>query len=161
MIARWIWLGLVLSALSAWPAAAAAGAIESWGPETNLSMSPTDSESGLNHRPLAVTSDVPVALPPGSYVASETEVAGYVAGSWGGDCAADGSVTLAAGENKTCTITNDDLPSTLTLIKTVINDDGSTAAVDDFALFIDALAVTRSTAQRRQSETKRMPSVAR
>ncbi|HTK05157.1 MAG TPA: SdrD B-like domain-containing protein, partial [Candidatus Eisenbacteria bacterium] len=36
---------------------------------------------------------------------------GYSASAWGGDCAADGSVSLSVGENKTCTITNDDVPS--------------------------------------------------
>ena len=30
----------------------AAGAIPSWGPEWNLSQTPSDSETGLNHRPL-------------------------------------------------------------------------------------------------------------
>lgn len=36
-----------------------------------------------------------------------------------GDCASNGSITLAAGDNKTCTITNSKLPS-LTVVKTVI-----------------------------------------
>jgi hypothetical protein len=40
----------------------------------------------------------------GSYTASETVVTGYTAGNWGGDCAADGSITLAPGDIKTCTI---------------------------------------------------------
>src|SRR3989338_6889844 len=44
----------------------------------------------------------------GAHAASETSMAGYGASGWGGDCAADGTITLAAGENKTCTITNDD-----------------------------------------------------
>ncbi|MDD2482786.1 MAG: VWA domain-containing protein [Candidatus Shapirobacteria bacterium] len=52
-----------------------------------------------------------------SHTASETTLTGYSAGNWGGDCAADGTVSLAAGENKTCTITNDDIAPTLTLIK--------------------------------------------
>lgn len=58
----------------------------------------------------AVAWDTPATLSPGSYTASETTLAGYIAGSWGGDCAADGTVVLAAGENKTCTILNDDEP---------------------------------------------------
>ncbi|OGG79127.1 hypothetical protein A3A39_00700 [Candidatus Kaiserbacteria bacterium RIFCSPLOWO2_01_FULL_54_13] len=44
----------------------------------------------------------------GPHTASETTLAGYTASDWGDDCAADGSITLAAGENKTCTVTNDD-----------------------------------------------------
>ena len=53
----------------------------------------------------------------GSYTASEDEEFGYEASDWGTDCAANGSVTLSVGENKTCTITNDDIAPTLTLIK--------------------------------------------
>ncbi|MGR9051482.1 MAG: DUF7467 domain-containing protein, partial [Gammaproteobacteria bacterium] len=45
----------------------------------------------------------------GSHTASEDEQPGYIASTWGGDCAADGTVTLNLGENKTCTITNHDL----------------------------------------------------
>lgn len=45
--------------------------------------------------------------------ASETNLPGYTSGSWGGDCAADGKVVLHPGDNKTCTITNDDNPQTL------------------------------------------------
>jgi hypothetical protein len=33
---------------------------------------------------------------------------GYAPSAWGGDCSANGSVTLNSGESKTCTITNDD-----------------------------------------------------
>ncbi|WP_417357004.1 hypothetical protein [Gallaecimonas pentaromativorans] len=81
-------------------------------------------------------------LSAGSYTASEIQQFGYQAGSWGGDCAADGSVTLALAENKTCTITNDDIAPTLTLIKVVVNDNGGTLQVGDFPLFIDATQVT-------------------
>ena len=35
--------------------------------------------------------------------------ADYDAGNWSGDCAPNGSITLALGENATCTITNDDI----------------------------------------------------
>jgi len=55
-----------------------------------------------------------------SYTASETEQYGYAASDWGGDCAADGSVTLSVGDNKTCTITNDDVAPTLTVIKVLV-----------------------------------------
>ena len=72
---------------------------------------------------------------------------GYTAGSWGGDCAADGTVTLALGDNKTCTITNDDDPATLTLEKTVINDDGGTATEANFQAKIDGGNVPWDAAQ--------------
>jgi hypothetical protein len=51
-----------------------------------------------------------------------------------GDCAADGSVTLDPGDVKSCTITNDDLAPSLTLIKHVTNDNGGTAAATDWTL---------------------------
>ena len=44
----------------------------------------------------------------GSHAVSESALAGYGASSWGGDCAANGTIVLSAGENKTCTITNND-----------------------------------------------------
>ncbi|MDH3297544.1 MAG: hypothetical protein OEM96_04610, partial [Gemmatimonadota bacterium] len=71
----------------------------------------------------------------GSFTASETVVANYTAGVWTGDCAADGSVTLALGDDKTCTITNDDDPAHLTLVKVVVNDDGGGAVPTDWTLF--------------------------
>ncbi len=67
-------------------------------------------------------------LTPGTYTASETNNSGYTASVWGGDCAANGSITLANGDNKTCTITNDDTAPLLTLIKTVTNDNGGSAS---------------------------------
>ena len=38
------------------------------------------------------------------------------------------------GESATCTIVNDDIPATLTLVKQVVNDDGGTALVTDWTL---------------------------
>jgi hypothetical protein len=69
-----------------------------------------------------------------SHAASETVVTGYTAGNWGGDCAANGSVTLSAGQNKTCTITNTDDAPSLTLVKVVDNDNGGTATPANFTL---------------------------
>ena len=46
-------------------------------------------------------------LNPGAYVVSEDVVAGYT-GTITGHCASSGAITLAAGDNKTCTITNTD-----------------------------------------------------
>lgn len=48
------------------------------------------------------------SLAAGTYAVSEDVFSGYSSG-FSGDCDASGSVTLAAGENKTCTITNDDI----------------------------------------------------
>ncbi|MEX2008082.1 MAG: ice-binding family protein [Candidatus Spechtbacterales bacterium] len=63
----------------------------------------------------SVASGVATTFAPGTYTASETNSAGYTASVWGGDCAGAGSVTLADGDNKTCTITNDDIAPIPTL----------------------------------------------
>jgi len=55
-----------------------------------------------------VVSGAATTLTPGTYTASETNDSGYTASEWGGDCAANGNITLANGDNKTCTINNND-----------------------------------------------------
>jgi len=78
----------------------------------------------------------------GTYTASESfTVAGYTAGDWGGDCAANGSVTLAVGDEKTCTITNSDIQPRLKLVKTVNNQYGGTATANDFQAYVSTTAV--------------------
>ena len=72
----------------------------------------------------------------GVYTLSEVTAAGYTAGAW--SCTAgtlSGSqLTLANGQNATCTITNNDQPATLTLIKQVDNTGGGTAVASDWTL---------------------------
>ena len=81
----------------------------------------------------AVTA-VPVSA--GAYDLSETGPAGYAASAWScvGGSLSGSSVTLALGQSATCTITNDDIPATLTLLKEVVNDNGGTAVTTDFLL---------------------------
>jgi uncharacterized repeat protein (TIGR01451 family) len=67
-----------------------------------------------------VQSGVPNGFDAGTYTASETARAGYAAGSWGGDCAADGTVHLAIGDIKTCTLINDDIPPELKIVKSAM-----------------------------------------
>ncbi|MDX1510905.1 MAG: hypothetical protein R3249_06140, partial [Nitriliruptorales bacterium] len=81
--------------------------------------------------------NVAVELPAGDHTASEDTLDGYTSGDWGGDCAADGSVSLANGEHLTCTITNDDVAPTVTVVKEVINDNGGDAVPGDFVLHVD------------------------
>jgi len=57
-----------------------------------------------------VSNGVGVTVSPGSHTVTGTGAAGYDASPWGGHCASDGTVTLAAGQSKTCTITYDDEP---------------------------------------------------
>ena len=93
----------------------------------------------------AVTWGAANTLDAGTYTAGETAQFGYTAGDWGGDCAADGSITLALGDVKTCTITNDDVAPKLTLIKTVENDNGGSAAETDFTPSVDGAPTTWDT----------------
>lgn len=66
-----------------------------------------------------VTSGSSTMVVAGNYQVSETGISGYV-GSYGGDCDTNGFVTLAPGDDKTCILTNNDLPANITLIKNVI-----------------------------------------
>ncbi|WP_313927290.1 hypothetical protein [Pseudoxanthomonas sp.] len=69
---------------------------------------------------------------PGAYTLTESATpTGYTASSYscvknGGAAVSGNSITLAAGDTATCTINNDDRPATLTLRKTVTNDNGGT-----------------------------------
>ncbi|MFZ2719822.1 MAG: SipW-dependent-type signal peptide-containing protein [Minisyncoccia bacterium] len=75
---------------------------------------------------IGVTSGFQTNVLAGSYTITETGVPGYAA-SFSGDCNASGQITLAPGDVKTCTITNNDLPANITLIKNVVNNNGGTA----------------------------------
>ncbi|MGB9101942.1 MAG: OmpA family protein [Stenotrophomonas indicatrix] len=85
----------------------------------------------------AVTS---AAVPAGSYALTEAGgPAGYTAATWscvknGGAAVAAATVSLVGGDVATCTITNNDQAATLTLVKTVINDNGGTATISNFPL---------------------------
>jgi len=70
-----------------------------------------------------------VTLNAGTFSVDEVQLPGY-AKSFSGDC----SGAIAAGETKTCTITNDDVAPSLTLVKTVTNDNGGTASATDWTL---------------------------
>lgn len=76
------------------------------------------------------------AVDPGSYAVAEVAAEGYT--SSGGD-----TVSIAAGETKTVTITNDDVKEgedgkgTLIVKKVVVNDNGGTAEADDFSFRIN------------------------
>jgi PKD repeat protein len=66
----------------------------------------------------------------GTYTLSETGPVGY--STTGYDCGA--SVTLALGQSKTCTITNDDIQPRLIVVKHVINDNGGATTASAFAM---------------------------
>ncbi len=81
-----------------------------------------------------------VTLNPGSYSVAENGPAGYVASNTIG-C----SGTIALGEHKFCTFTNDDQPAHITLVKNVVNDNGGTAGVNDFGLTVGGNTVSSGT----------------
>jgi hypothetical protein len=74
----------------------------------------------------------------GAYSVTEAAVAGYTMTSVSPGC----SGTIAAGESKTCVITNDDNPATLTVFKQVINDNGGTKSAADFTIMINGVTAS-------------------
>ena len=89
-----------------------------------------------------VTSGASNNFAPGTYHISETGVSGYAA-SFSGACSAAGhNITIAAGESKTCTITNNDIAPIITLIKNVV---GGTATANQFVMTVDGDQVSNNT----------------
>jgi hypothetical protein len=72
----------------------------------------------------------------GTYALSEQTQTGYTASTWScsGGTQSGANITLGLGSAATCTISNNDNAPTLTLVKTVTNDNGGTKTVSDFAL---------------------------
>ncbi len=82
-----------------------------------------------------------VVVQPGSYAISETAILPNYTKSASSNC----SGTISAGQIKFCTITYDDITTTLTLIVNVVNDNGLTNLPTDFPIFIDGNPVTLGT----------------
>ena len=83
----------------------------------------------------------------GSYDLSETTVNGYSASPW--VCEGDGTqnganITLGLGDSATCTITNNDIPPRLVVIKHVINNNGGSATAGDFTMLVTGTDVDPS-----------------
>jgi hypothetical protein len=74
----------------------------------------------------------PVSVNAGDYAVLEADAPGYDP-SYSPAC--DG--TIALGETKTCTVTNDDQPGTLVVEKVVKNDDGGSKAAADFSFKVN------------------------
>ena len=81
----------------------------------------------------SVVSGVENGFNVGEYIVNETENAGYTA-VISGDCDENGNVSLAVGDVKSCTITNDDIQPKLIVIKHVINNNGGTAVAGNFTM---------------------------
>ena len=83
---------------------------------------------------ITFTSGVSQNVNAGTYTLSESGPEGYSASAWScvGGTQNGSNITLTEGQSATCTITNDDKPAKLTVVKRVINDNGGTATADDF-----------------------------
>ena len=92
---------------------------------------------------VTVNANTPLAL-------TQTGLSGYNFISITGDpeCPAvlGGTLTLVSGANISCTITNDDIAPTITLTKSVTNDNGGNAGADDFGISIGGIGVTSGAA---------------
>ena len=86
-------------------------------------------------------SGVSVTVNVGGYLIAQTPRAEYTT-SMSAEC----SGTIAAGEKKTCTITNNDRPTTLTLIKQVVNDNGGTLQASAWTLRANSTPFTQGQA---------------
>ncbi|HKJ16496.1 MAG TPA: hypothetical protein VJ984_04040, partial [Xanthomonadales bacterium] len=83
----------------------------------------------------------------GPHTVSESGLAGYEPGLWGGDCNQDGTITLTLGQDATCTITNDDISPTITVFKSIVNDNGGTETDENaFGLMVDGNLVLHNVA---------------
>jgi len=85
-----------------------------------------------------VTSGVPIYVLVGAHNVSEAGVFGYIA-TISGDCAETGDITLAWQDDKSCTINNNDIKPSITLVKKVV---GGSALPDDFDVSIDHVVKT-------------------
>ena len=86
-------------------------------------------------------SSVTITLDAGAYSVSESGGPSGYAMFFSADC----SGTISAGDVLTCTITNDDIAAdvpTLTVIKTVVNDDGGSALASDWTMDVSGTNVS-------------------
>ncbi len=74
-----------------------------------------------------------VTLDAGSYNVTEAGPSGYTA-SYSTDCTG----TIAVGQTKTCTVTNNDQPGTLIVKKVVVNDNGGSLKPENFTFSVNS-----------------------
>jgi prealbumin domain-containing protein len=106
-------------------------------------MAPADFAAHVRSGLVDVTGSPQLGTPAGSvyslvaggYTVAAGAVPGYTFAVTGA-CAANGSVTVAFGDAKTCTITANDVAPTLTVITTVVNDNGGTQTPSGFIVHV-------------------------
>ena len=69
----------------------------------------------------------------------------------------DDTITLGTGENVTCTFTNTDAPGSLTLVKSVVNDDGGSAVPSDWDQLLTAQSGDAAAVVFDSGETRSVP----
>ena len=77
----------------------------------------------------------PYSLAAATYSVAAAGVPGY-ATSMSGDCAADGSIALPLAQQRTCTITANDVAPRLTVVTQVVNDHGGSVAPGGFTVHV-------------------------
>jgi hypothetical protein len=85
--------------------------------------------------------DTPITVGVGLHTVSEVDSFGYVK-TVNVDCAANGTVIVAKGDAKNCTVTNTYPFFTVTVNKILVNNNGGNAVTGDFNLFVGPYAVT-------------------
>ena len=94
-----------------------------------------------------VSNGVGNAFDAGTYTVSQVGLPGYLQSTWGGDCSPDGTITLTLGQDASCTVTNNDISPTITVVKTIINNNGGTVIDEDvFGLKVDDSTVLHDVA---------------
>ncbi len=87
-----------------------------------------------------ISQNVSTEFTVGDHIVSESGPSGYKA-SYSDSCP-EGKISLALGDNKTCTVTNTALPPKLTVTKIVTNNNRGQKGVSDFPLFVGGVSVT-------------------
>ncbi|CAN5277680.1 hypothetical protein BH20ACT16_BH20ACT16_03830 [soil metagenome] len=85
-----------------------------------------------------------ITIDPGAFSVGETAGAGVVAGSYTLRSQVGCAGTALVGQHYTCTLVNDDVAPKLTVIKTVVNKNASTASSSDFSMHINGTAGTET-----------------
>lgn len=102
-----------------------------------LQVSYTENESPVT---IGVASGIALEVAPGTYTVSELPALGYsgtIGTGEGDDCGSDGVIVVEAGSSYTCTITNDDVPATITVVKNLINDNGAQSTPSNFSFQVN------------------------
>ncbi len=95
-----------------------------------------DGEDVANSPKAGSAAGTAYSLAADTYTVGAGGVPGYAIAT-SGDCAAGGSVTLAVGDGpRTCTVTADDMAATLTVVTSVVNDNGGTRCRPAFSVHV-------------------------